>query len=102
MTVDGIDGQNGQDGSNGLSIVWKGDLASAPSNPQTNWCYRDTDNGKVYIYNGLAWELMVLDGSDGTDGAKGEDGLSVFDFVVQLFYLFLRLNLHLLLRIYNH
>ena len=81
MTVDGIDGQNGkdgQDGSNGLSIVWKGDLASAPSNPQTNWCYRDTDNGKVYIYNGLAWELMVLDGSDGTDGAKGEDGLSVF------------------------
>ena len=81
MTVDGIDGQNGkdgQDGSNGLSIVWKGDLASAPSNPQTNWCYRDTDNGKVYIYNGSAWELMVLDGSDGADGANGKDGLSVF------------------------
>ena len=81
MTVDGIDGQNGkdgQDGSNGLSIVWKGDLASAPSNPQTNWCYRDTDNGKVYIYNGLAWELMVLDGSDGANGTNGKDGLSVF------------------------
>ena len=81
MTVDGIDGQNGkdgQDGSNGLSIVWKGDLASAPSNPQTNWCYRDTDNGKVYIYNGIAWELMVLDGSDGANGANGKDGLSVF------------------------
>lgn len=78
MTVDGTDGQDGQDGSNGLSIVWKGDLASAPSNPQLNWCYRDTDNGKVYIYNGLAWELMVLDGSDGADGANGEDGLSVF------------------------
>ena len=84
MTVDGIDGQNGkdgqngQDGSNGLSIVWKGDLATAPSNPQTNWCYSDTDNGKVYIYNGSAWELMVLDGSDGADGTNGKDGLSVF------------------------
>lgn len=78
MTVDGTDGQDGQDGSNGLSIVWKGDLATAPSNPQTNWCYRDTDNGKVYIYNGSAWELMVLDGSDGEDGTNGEDGLSVF------------------------
>ena len=81
MTVDGIDGQDGkdgQDGSNGLSIVWKGDLATAPSNPQLNWCYRDTDNGKVYIYNGSAWELMVLDGSDGADGTNGKDGLSVF------------------------
>ena len=40
--------------------------------------YRDTDNGKVYIYNGSAWELMVLDGSDGADGADGANGLSVF------------------------
>ena len=68
----------GKDGNNGLGIVWKGNLATAPSNPQTNWCYRDTDNGKVYIYNGSAWELMVLDGSNGEPGAKGDDGLSVF------------------------
>lgn len=60
MTIDGIDGQNGQDGkdgsdgADGLSIVWKGDLATPPTNPQLNWCYRDTDNGKVYIYNGSA------------------------------------------------
>ena len=72
MTADGLDGNNG------LSIVWKGDLATAPANPETNWCYRDTDNGKVYIYNGSAWELMVLDGNDGQPGAKGDDGLSVF------------------------
>lgn len=84
MTIDGTDGQDGQDGkdgqdgSNGLSIVWKGDLATAPANPEVNWCYRDTDNGKVYIYNGSAWELMVLDGSDGADGADGANGLSVF------------------------
>ena len=78
MTVDGIDGQNGKDGKDGLSIVWKGDLTTAPANPQLNWAYRDTDNGRVYIYNGNAWELMVVDGNDGADGAKGADGLSVF------------------------
>ena len=75
MTIDGVDGQNGKDG---ISIVWKGDLSTPPSNPQTNWAYRDTDNGRVYIYNGSSWELMVVDGTDGVDGAKGEDGLSVY------------------------
>ena len=75
MTIDGVDGKNGADG---LSIVWKGDLTEAPENPQTNWAYRDTDNGRVYIYNGSAWELMVVDGTDGTDGAKGDNGYSVY------------------------
>ena len=72
MTADGIDGNNG------LSIVWKGDLETAPSNPQLNWCYRNTVDKKIYIYNGIAWELMVLDGNDGEPGAKGDNGLSVF------------------------
>lgn len=75
MSIDGVDGQNGEDGS---SIVWKGELSIAPANPETNWVYKDSDDGKVYIYNGTGWELMVLDGSDGQDGAPGEDGLSVF------------------------
>lgn len=75
MTIDGVDGKNGE---NGLSIVWKGDLSEAPANPQMNWAYRDTDNGRVYIYNGNAWELMVVDGTDGTDGADGQNGLSVY------------------------
>lgn len=75
MTIDGVDGQNGADG---LSIIWKGDLTEAPLNPQINWVYRDTDNGRVYIYNGTSWELMVVDGTDGVDGANGENGLSVF------------------------
>ena len=66
------------DGNNGLSIVWKGDLATEPSNPKTNWCYRNTKDKRIYIYNGSAWELMVLDGNDGKQGAKGDDGLSVF------------------------
>lgn len=75
MTIDGIDGKNGKDG---LSIVWKGDLQSPPSNPQINWAYRDTNNSRVYIWNGTAWSLMVVDGSDGADGAAGSNGLSVF------------------------
>jgi len=75
MTIDGVDGANGADGADGLSIVWKGDSASPPADPQENWAYRDTDNGYVYIYNGSAWELMVHDGSDGADGT---DGLNVY------------------------
>ena len=74
----GLDGINGEDGKDGLSITWKGDLSSAPSNPEKNWAYRNTSNGIVYIYNGSAWELMVADGQDGTDGTDGTDGLSVF------------------------
>lgn len=72
MTIDGIDGKNG------IGIVWKGDLTSAPVNPQTNWVYRDTNNGRVYIYTGKAWALMVVDGTDGVDGAKGDNGWSVY------------------------
>lgn len=84
MTVDGsdgkngLDGANGQDGNDGLSVVWKGDLTIPPMNPQKNWAYRDTDNGRVYIYNGTAWELMVADGHDGTDGTDGADGMKVY------------------------
>ncbi|MDX9804183.1 MAG: hypothetical protein RBS96_09330, partial [Dehalococcoidales bacterium] len=63
MTVDGVDGANGADGEDGLSIVWHGDATSPdPSWEVVNHCYRDTDNGYAYIYNGTAWELMVRDG----------------------------------------
>lgn len=87
MTVDGSDGKNGldgingKDGNDGLDIVWKGDSSIPPDNPQKNWAYRDTDNGRVYIYNGTAWALMVADGNDGvdgTDGTDGKDGMGVY------------------------
>ena len=78
MTVDGVDGANGKDGTDGLDIVWKGDLSTPPANPVKNWVYRDTDNGRVYIYNGTAWALMVADGNDGADGTNGTDGMSVY------------------------
>ena len=78
MTIDGVDGANGKDGADGLDIVWKGDLSTPPINPVKNWVYRDIDNGRVYIYNGTAWALMVADGNDGTNGAAGTNGLSVY------------------------
>lgn len=79
MTVDGLNGINGRDGNDGLSIVYHGD-ASVP-NPAwqiLNHCYRDTDNGRVYIWTGAAWQLMVADGTDGENGTNGIDGNSVF------------------------
>lgn len=78
---DGLDGINGKDGNDGLDIVWKGDSSIPPASPQKNWVYRDTDNGRVYIYNGTVWTLMVADGNDGIDGTNGEpgaDGKSVY------------------------
>ena len=55
-------------GENGSSIVWKGESSSAPANPELNWCYRNTSNNKVYIYNGSNWVIMTQDGSNGLDG----------------------------------
>lgn len=78
MTIDGRDGQNGNDGKDGLSIEYKGTMSNPPSNPKKNWTYKDPDNGIVYIYTGIAWEVMTYDGNNGTDGAPGADGLSVF------------------------
>ena len=78
MTVDGQDGLNGNNGKDGLSIEYKGELSSPPSNPVKNWTYKDSDNGVVYIYTGLAWEVMTYDGSNGQDGANGQNGLSIF------------------------
>lgn len=87
MSIDGVDGvagKDGENGKNGISIVWKGELSTPPASPQENWVYKDTDDGKVYIYNGSGWELMVADGSDGIDGTPGtpgrdgKNGLSVF------------------------
>lgn len=68
----------GEKGADGLDIVWKGDLTDAPSNPQKNWVYRDTDNGIVYIYNGTSWGMMITDGNDGEAGAKGDNGWNVY------------------------
>ena len=70
----GKDGEDGKDGNDGLDIIWKGDSSTPPVNPVKNWVYRNTSDGRVYIYTGTAWALMVADGNDGTDGEPGTDG----------------------------
>ena len=65
-------------GKDGLDIVWKGELSTSPANPQKNWVYRNTIDGRVYIYNGISWTLMVADGNDGTEGTNGKDGKDVY------------------------
>lgn len=74
MTIDGIDGN---DGADGISIIWKGESSSPPANPEVNWAYRDTDNGITYIYTGSAWEVMVNDGTDGSNGTDVEVEYSI-------------------------
>ena len=86
MSVDGVNGDAGQ---NGLPIVWKGDLSSAPSDPVENWAYRNTTTNIIYIYDGSAWDPMVYDGNDGADGTElawpldyntvANDGFGLYD-----------------------
>ena len=78
LTVDGVDGTNGTDG-----LVWQGHSLTAPENPATNWAYKDISegDGKIYIYNGTAWEVLVENGINGVNGAagtNGSNGVSVF------------------------
>jgi uncharacterized repeat protein (TIGR02543 family) len=57
--------------------VWKGELSVAPSDPEVNWAYYDSSEGKSYIYDGSSWNILAQDGSDGADGADGSDGISI-------------------------
>ena len=67
----GNNGTNGTNGTNGLSIVWKGELSSAPENPEVNWAYYNTETGCSYIWNGAKWDLLSKAGIDGTNGTNG-------------------------------
>ena len=60
--------QDGKDGIDGIGIIWKGELSSAPSNPKTNWAYYNTIDGNSYIYNGTSWDYLARAGRDGSSG----------------------------------
>lgn len=55
-------GRDGRDGKDGISVVWKGSLAAAPNNPETNWAYYNTADKKSYIFDGSAWQILAQDG----------------------------------------
>lgn len=59
----------GRPGDDGTSLVFKGEFASAPSNPHNGWYYRNTTDKKCYVYQDGAWHLMTEDGKPGADGA---------------------------------
>lgn len=57
---------NGLNGTDGFSIVWKGEHANENvedlKNPKKNWCYKNTTDGKVYIFDGSYWTVMTESG----------------------------------------
>jgi hypothetical protein len=44
-------------------VAWKGSFSSPPANPQTNWAYYDTVQGRSYIWDGSSWNIMSQDGT---------------------------------------
>src|SRR5690606_25061860 len=46
----GLNGADGVDGEDGASIVWRGTFASHPSSPQNGWAYRNSSDGRSYVY----------------------------------------------------
>lgn len=56
-------------------ITWKGDYASAPSNPSKYDSYYNTTDGCSYIYDGTQWTLLAKQGASGEKGEKGDAGL---------------------------
>ena len=72
--INGINGADGVDGTDGTSIVWKGEFDSHPNNPQNGWAYRNTTDGKSYVYQSGSWYQMTI---DGINGKNGTDGLSI-------------------------
>ena len=58
-------------GAAGVSIVWKGERAYKPADPQLNWAYFNTVNRTAYIWNGTRWDILAERGETGTDGTHG-------------------------------
>jgi hypothetical protein len=57
--TDGVDGTDGINGVDGASFFWKGAFAAHPANPQLNWAYYNSADGKAYIYSGGAWQILA-------------------------------------------
>lgn len=81
--------KDGKSGTNGLSVIWKGTLNSHPENPVKNWAYYNYMHKKTYLYSGIEWVIICIDGTDGvigedgSDGSDGSDGISVITTVTE-------------------
>lgn len=56
--LNGKDGADGKDGANGAGFIWKGELETAPSNPEYMWAYYNTTDKCSYVWNGSSWDLL--------------------------------------------
>lgn len=56
--LNGKDGADGKDGANGAGFIWKGELETAPSNPEYMWAYYNKTDGCSYVWNGSSWDLL--------------------------------------------
>lgn len=54
------------DALTGVSIVWKGHSSEHLLNPENGWCYRNTIDQTVYVFQDGKWNMMVRDGFNGT------------------------------------
>ncbi len=77
LSEKGATGSIGETGANGISIVWKGELAEAPANPETNWAYFSTTDGCSYIWSGTKWDKLSEKGATGSIGETGANGISI-------------------------
>ncbi|MDR3284429.1 MAG: leucine-rich repeat domain-containing protein [Treponema sp.] len=68
------EGAQGPSGKDGLSLLWKGELASAPASPEVNWAYHNTADGNSYIWDGTGWVILAKAGIPGTNGTNGTNG----------------------------
>ena len=62
-------GMKGSTGADGVSVIWKGDLAAAPASPELNWAYFDTTQMKAFVFDGSNWQILAVSGSSGANGS---------------------------------
>lgn len=55
---------SGEDGVDAKPLVWKGELAYPPVEPQKNWAYYNTSLGRTYIFDGVYWDIFSGSGKD--------------------------------------
>ena len=70
MGPQGLKGDKGDPGADGVSILWMGELGSAPAGAKENWAYYNTATGNAYLYDGRSWRLMARDGIAGSNGVS--------------------------------
>lgn len=66
-------GPAGPTGAPGTPVLWQGSHATAPAG-SLNYAYYNTTEGRSYVYDGTAWQLMTQDGEQGPIGPEGPVG----------------------------